>query len=138
MQRLVAVSELCFFLPLPQQHPAGSFRKGHAASFLMRDIFSYSLLNFCLEWTGAVVDKPDNQKAWHCCHHNPKCWGQQLTDWGRPAGPTADLEKGPAPDRTQLQNPAVLLCPDVSKIKKPNPNQAALLSLGLAKALRAD
>lgn len=55
-----------------------------------------------------------------------------------PAGPTADLEKGPAPDRTQLQNPAVLLCPDVSKIKKTNPNQAALLSLGLAKALRAD
>lgn len=56
----------------------------------------------------------------------------------KPAGPTADLEKGPAPDRTQLQNPAVLLCPDVSKIKKTNPNQAALLSLGLAKALRAD
>lgn len=34
----------------------------------------------------------------------------------RPAGPTADLEKGPALDRTQLQNPAVLLCPDVSKL----------------------
>lgn len=57
----------------------------------------------------------------------------------RPAGPTADLEKGPALDRTQLQNPAVLLCPDVSKLKKKtNPNQEALLSLSLAKALRAD
>lgn len=56
-------------LSLPQQCLAASFGKGRFTSFLMRDFFGNTILNFCCGYIGRVVELQWNQKAgeWHCC-----------------------------------------------------------------------